>query len=81
MNKVLMLALTADIKALMEIVRLAKRITKTEPLAGIVAGGAVPGPDVQSDEQLEAYVLLNDDFLLAVPVSRLLRVDMVSAAG
>ena len=40
----------------MEVVRLAQKITKTEPLAGVVAGAAVPGPDVQTDEQLEAYV-------------------------
>jgi hypothetical protein len=52
-----MLGLTADVKALTEIVRLAQKITKTEPLAGIVAGGAVPGPDVQTDEQLEAYIV------------------------
>jgi len=51
------LAFTADLKALMEIVRLAQKITRTEPLGGIVAGGAVPGPDVQTDEQLGAYVV------------------------
>jgi hypothetical protein len=57
LNKVLILALTADLKALMEVVRFAQKIAKTEPLAGIVAGSAVPGPDVQTDEQLEAYVV------------------------
>ena len=51
------MALTADLQALMEIVRFTQKIAKTEPLAGIVAGGAVPGPDVQTDEQLEAYVV------------------------
>ena len=51
-----MSALTADLKALVEVVRLAQKITKTEALAGIVAGEAVPGPDVQTNEQLEAYV-------------------------
>ena len=55
-NKDLILTSTADLKALMEIVRFTQKITKTEPLAEIVAGGAVPGPDVQTDEQLEAYV-------------------------
>ena len=56
-NKVLILAFMTDLKALVEVVRFAQKITKTEPLAGIVAGAAVPGPDVQTDEQLEAYVL------------------------
>jgi len=62
-----MSALTADLKALVEVVRLAQKITKTEALAGIVAGEAVPGPDVQTNEQLEAYV---DDFLLVVHTLR-----------
>ena len=40
----------------MEMARLVQKIARAEPLAGIVAGGVAPGAEVQTDEQLEAYV-------------------------
>ncbi|AJE46809.1 GMC family oxidoreductase [Celeribacter indicus] len=45
-----------DRRVAIEGLRLARRIAAAEPLAGVIAREMAPGPAVQSDEELEAFI-------------------------
>ncbi|EJD43585.1 hypothetical protein AURDEDRAFT_167308 [Auricularia subglabra TFB-10046 SS5] len=48
-----------DLKALVKIVRLAHRVATTGALGKMVVGSLSPPPDVQTDEQLDAWIKAN----------------------
>ncbi|KAG9028528.1 hypothetical protein FS837_003852 [Tulasnella sp. UAMH 9824] len=46
----------ADIVMLREGVKLARKIGQAQPLSSLIVSEAIPGPDFQTDEQLEAWL-------------------------